>query len=247
MKHGIHHILLVTVVMIFASASDCSHFGPPTSPNRYSFLTGECLESHQLEAKNGFFNNGLTILYVSLYPNWNTQSTSLIHQHVTALLPAESVFNSLGNDAEHVRAEFYAEFNQFDFSHDISSTITVFYGEGTIITANREFCCIPAGENLFPSIAQILDFLNQDYLLAGYQLPQETVPKDCSITLPAIGCAIHYGESQPIDQDITFNIELPVKVGMYLHYLKDKHNTADAQMQYLDNVLSCDFTLKDIL
>lgn len=248
MKRGIHHILLGAAIMMLASASECNHFGPPTGPYQYFFLTGECLKSYEMEPVNYEFNLGLSKLVLPLRLDWDTQSASFKKQHaVNAILPSESVFNSFGDNAESVKNNFYAAFDRFNFDHSISSTITVFCKDGIIITANKEFCGIPAGENLFPSVAQIDDFDHQDLFLDQYQLSWETIPEGCKLIRSAIYCSIHYAESQSFDEEITFHIEVPVKVGLYLHYLKDQRNTVDAQMQYLDEVLSGDFTTTAII
>lgn len=248
MRHAIHHILPVTAMMIFATASDCSHFGPPTGPNQCYFLTGECLKSNKMEPVNYEFNLGLSTLVLPLRLDWDTQSASFKNRYaVYAILPSENVFNSFADDAKSLKNDFYAEYNRFDFSHSLSSTITVFCKDGIIVTADKEFCSIPAGENLFPTVVQIEDFDYQDLLLDQYQLPRETIPEGCKIIRPAIHCKIHYADSQSFDEEITFHLEVPVKVGLYLHYLKDKRNTADARMQYLDEILSGDFTTTAII
>ena len=40
-----------------------------------------------------------------------------------------------------------------------------------------------------------------------------------------------------------FTFEIPVKVGQYLHYLKDSIDDPNAKVQFKDDVCTCNFTV----
>lgn len=40
-----------------------------------------------------------------------------------------------------------------------------------------------------------------------------------------------------------FTLEIPVKVGQYLHYLKDSIDDPNAKVQFKDDVCTCNFTV----
>ena len=44
-------------------------------------------------------------------------------------------------------------------------------------------------------------------------------------------------------ETVNVHIEIPVKVGLFLNYLKDNKTNPDAQMLFRDEVLTCDFSM----
>ena len=108
------------------------------------------------------------------------------------------------------------------------------------LTSSHDFHGIIAGDDL-SSIAYLYsDELPYD----EYELPIITVPSDYQLLSPVMLVRIPLSEDDVIeDEDITFHIELPVKVGMFLAMLNDRLTDPDAEMQFRDEVLTCDFTI----
>ena len=58
-----------------------------------------------------------------------------------------------------------------------------------------------------------------------------------------ISVLIPLGDYQFSYENVRFHFEIPVKVGLFLHYLKDKISDPNAEMQFKDEVLTCDFSM----
>lgn len=57
------------------------------------------------------------------------------------------------------------------------------------------------------------------------------------------GIYIPTRDFEEIDEDVTFNLSVPVKVGLYLTWLNDKISDPEAPFPYRDETLTCTFTI----
>ena len=76
--------------------------------------------------------------------------------------------------------------------------------------------------------------LKADREFAGFQ-PGEDLG-------PALRCAGIWSDYAFIDEHVTFDLEIPVRVVMYLGWLNDKLSNPAAPVPYKDEVLHCRFT-----
>jgi hypothetical protein len=74
-------------------------------------------------------------------------------------------------------------------------------------------------------------------------IPSIQVPDGYTPILPGLVLSFPVGENEVVNEDVTFHIEIPVKVGMFLTLLKDRFTYPEAEMQFRDEILTCDFTI----
>ena len=149
-------------------------------------------------------------------------------------IPSEAVFNSFGSEAKQVKNEFNAVYETLLQPSPAARTVTI-YHKDIKITSNAEVCGVAPGENLYPSIFSLRSYDK------GYQLPEETIPEGYAplSTYAAFTVWAKDNNREVVDGNPTFYIEIPVKIGMYLTYLKEKRTNPAAQLQYRDDVLTC--------
>ena len=246
----VFYVLLLITAACWLTA--CKGFGD-TSQRECVFLPGESLVS-DIMTPLIYEDNGLPYkieTYTSnqtgeqvpnrlrfvMMADFESQMVRLSEWHkFFGRLPLDNVFDTFGSEEKPVRDAFYGVFNTFvDYSTSAPkhSTITVFYSEkaDVRIIAEYDFAGIPAGENLYPSAA---DVSSQAPL---WQLPSSFIPEGYSPIDLGFLIRIPIEHREIIKKTVKFHVEIPVKVGMYLHYLKDKQSIPDAQMEYQDWVL----------
>jgi len=229
-------LYILFFVSIMSAVSACEPFGihNDAAPPELTLLPGECLNSNRLSCYQSSNNKG--DLDFSLYLDWDYDERyiDMWMQGYIAWFPSEAVFDSFGEDKDIVKNCYYSVYSRL--SAQMDRTTTVFYKEGVSITANKEFCGVPVGENLFPTVAQMR--FNSE----NYKLSEECIPDGyktfCSwsfdITIPKNNYKV-------LSESVRFHVEIPVKVGMYLHYLLDKEKKPEAQMQFREEVLIGNF------
>ena len=156
--------------------------------------------------------------------------------------PSNNVFEAFGDNSKTVKKEYDLYYESFKnapsrLSHD--AVLTTVYSSGDIILkANAPICGIPAGENL-SSIAYIFDNPS------AYQvtLPGIIIPSEYKPLGNCFGIRIPLGDYHLVDENVTFTLEVPVRVFLLLDYLKEKTINPEAEIQYRDDVLSCTFTI----
>ena len=173
-------------------------------------------------------------------------------------MPSDSLFSSLENRRK-VKSEFKKIYDSFtesyiaDFPEDVSKDgfdiMTLLYDGGMSLTADKEFAGYPAGWNLAPKITgtyyrgvgtdPIISHVNNTSDKSGGYLD---IQMDyISMTQSYIGFSIPIDGMELTDETITFTLDIPVKVVMYLNWLDDRIDNPDAPVPYKDVVLHCRF------
>ena len=169
------------------------------------------------------------------------------------VVPSDEIFAAFGNDADQIKTSYWEAFDNFgkcvdnsgklidSYRSGITSTTTVYINVNDIvITADTEFAGVPAGENL-ASIAHITDCSCNcgNKPISDIIVPQNHFPLMNSGFRLWFRGADFEGYSIVRD-DVNLHIEIPVKVGLFLTMLRDRLTNPEAEMQYRDEVLTCD-------
>lgn len=248
--------------LVFCILSSCGKLGAGTTEAiELSYIPGECLRSNILKTclfdapgiigKIESFDKVPFFIYTSHKPKslsfplemeLDVERESLSHQKGSdyRYYPSSGVYKAFGKESKNVENAYEAAYSNIkncpDWLGGSISLSSIFYCEGLVITANKDFAGIPAGENI-ASIAEI------DSPFAYYRLPFVDFPNEYLPLGRYISVLIPLGDYQFSYENVRFHFEIPVKVGLFLHYLKDKISDPNAEMQFKDEVLTCDFSM----
>lgn len=164
-----------------------------------------------------------------------------LESYICRNVPTDDLLNEFGNNAEVIKAKYNEIYSSYDFGieqYQYQYT-TILYRHNTLsLTANVPFLGIPAGEELCSKV-YVGCFTPQELLaVPGIEYGENEIALGSrfQIIIPSENPSM-------LEQAATFKLSIPVKVGMYLHWLNDKLTDSDAQMQYRDEVLTCTFTI----
>lgn len=174
-------------------------------------------------------------------------------------IPSEDLFAAFGNNKEQVKKEYYNLFNACAQSKTANyfSISTILYNGGITLTANKEYAGVPAGENLasfitaslsgFPSGTQMPDPVISSYfntpasVAASLGLPLDyismTGAEDICFTIPKPQ------DCQIVQESVTFELKIPVKVVLLLSWLNDRLDDENAPVPCREEELHCTFTV----
>lgn len=164
-------------------------------------------------------------------------------------LPTEIVYSAFGKDSKDVRKEYEAVYKSIIRNPSKIKPLnssSIFYDEGLVITSSEAFAGIPSGRNLAsvahvfpdPIAYNVLSVLDKSNL--GVPDRYSPLGRSIIITIPTEGFEL-------VEKTADIHIEIPVKVGLFLTYLKDRKDNPNAVLQLRDEVLTCNFTIRQIL
>ena len=260
---------VVTLLSVFILGS-CVQFGAShPQATVYAFIPGECLKSTQLQTQ--LYNQNLlrttlehineskhTFEFLLVLDLCGLDGIAL-HRiapggfaYEQALMPSDSLYRQFGVNSSRVRKayklvfdEIYESISGLGLQGPFFTPTTIYYCEGMVLSSSHDFNGIKAGENLAP-IVSLYDpsFMNRQGLPLDYSVPSLKLPDHYQCLTRMFKVRIPLSEDDVIeDEDITFHIELPVKVGMFLTMLNDRLTDPDAEMLFRDEVLTCDLTI----
>lgn len=237
------YYFIFTIVLIILSS--CNKFPAADIPYySKSFLPGECLKSTNLIFDEAYFSSydGKGAMFFFFYLDMDFEWEALVAEnpHIGRNIPGKNVFTSFKDDAKAVEKAYYDFYDGLKFRPDYYGNCTsLYYKDGMRLISHDSFAEYPqeadlsqyiflteskqsAFESGIPGLENITDMR-----LLGMRL---------MVVLPCDVYSINLADTY----DFTF--EFPVKVGQYLHYLKDKIDDPDAKVHFTDEVLTCDFT-----
>ena len=260
------------IILISLIATSCGKMGAEIPAAKWcALLTGENfldtelsyyrpIDEDQQEDLN-CFKFGFSIQLTNIQKE--TRPITMDHFNETRYIPSDEVFESFGINSNRVKDEFegvYSRlcFGQPDFKGDALwfHIITILYNGGISLKANKEFAGYPAGEDLAPVIMchpawnkpegiddpivtyPINDRIFVDDLL-GIPLNYKSV-----LSSDGVEFVIPMGEHKLVEEEVTFELEIPVKVVMYLTWLNNKLSDPNAPVPFREEVLHCRFTSK---
>lgn len=272
-------IICPLVAIFFYSCSMLPAATPELEYREISLLPGECLMNNELtclycnpdpEAHYQFlFAINLDIEYeVIEYAHFFTTSYPKVHRHI----PSDSVFKKFGGNSTKVKEEYDNVWNGIgNFSQS-----TFFYKDDIILTADKEFAGVPAGENLAGLI--IKHYKSGAKGITSY-IPPFDIENEEMVFLKTLSYYYVYGPENDMTaiwnnegverhefqkqamlsfaipaegctytrEDITFTLSIPVRCAQYLTWLNDKLSDENAQMTWKDEVLTCTFQAHKVL
>lgn len=237
-------ILVWAIVFLSVCALSCNKDSSVPEAMEETFLPGECLRSPALSfsnflindytGPNGFvfsFTMDMNCEYSRLGPPWASRDYRY--------LPTDDVFNAFEGSCPNIKElyeEVWQEVTDSRAGNCFSSSI--FYDSGISLTADKEFAGFPAGDNIASSVffegpvpANFHSIPVGDSFTYNYYLPQ------------GFALRIPINDFDIVDEDITFNLSIPVKVGLYMTWLSNKLTDPDAPFPYREETLTCTFTV----
>lgn len=239
-------ILVWAIVFLSVCASSCS-IGPIPPPLEKTFLPGECLRSPALIFSRFY-------LYEGKYRTDGTRQTFFVFSFamdmkcvfspapprgVDRYLPTDDVFNAFVDNCPSIKELYEDAWHEVIESRaGLCFSSSIFYDSGISLTADKEFAGFPAGDNIASSVffegpvpANFHSIPVGDSFTYNYYLPQ------------GFALRIPINDFDIVDEDITFNLSIPVKVGLYLTWLSNKLTDPDAPFPYREETLTCTFTV----
>ena len=238
--------LTISVIAVIAIISACSNdVDPKFKYDEAAIIPGECIRTLTLGFNDRFRITGDYDGQLGFMVELSIMAMSdkvLISDNVYRLVPKASIIDGFGDDASSVKGAYeqiYTEYRaKFGSNPDNEFITTVYYRDGLVITADKEFAGIPAGENL-ASILRVFPDCLKDYT----PIPTIDAPQGYLPLKMAIPFKWWIGDLGVVEENVHFEVEMPVKVGMMLTLLRDRLTNPDAEMQFRDEVLTAQFTI----
>lgn len=243
-----HFILFLFILATLLPLSACDKFAATPAPLKpCSLFAGEGLISNQLTISSfretTQVTGGTTALVQTLKMpfSYQTDIVRKVGNHIIEYryIPSEEVFDALGEESKRVKAEYEIFYGKLREIGPGSAGSTIYYCGGMTLTADKDFAGIPAGEDLSGIVANFPE--RKEW--PAIDIPSIQVPDGYTPILPGLVLSFPVGENEVVNEDVTFHIEIPVKVGMFLTLLKDRFTYPEAEMQLRDEILTCDFTI----
>lgn len=156
--------------------------------------------------------------------------------------PSTTIYEMFGEDAEKVQKSYNDLFDTYKgYPEEIQGlgvTSTIYYCGGMVLTADKSFAGIPAGENLAPLVKV---FADNHWRPAD--IPLISVPEDWFPVVRTFELKFWTEGFEVVPETVSFHLEIPVKVGMLLTLLHERLTNPEAKMQFRDEVLKCTFTI----
>lgn len=230
-------------VLLSVGALSCNKVSSVPAPMEETFLPGECLNSSALIFSNFLINdytepNGFVFSFIMDMDCEFSRLGSPWASRDYRYLPTDDVFNAFVDNCPSIKELYEDAWHEVIESRaGLCFSSSIFYDSGINLTANKEFAGFPAGDNIASSV------------LFDSPVPANThsIPVGNSFTynyyLPRVfALRIPINDFDIVDEDITFTLSIPVKVGLYLTWLSNRLTDPDAPFPYREETLTCTFT-----
>ncbi len=250
---------LIAVVATLSILSSCEKFGAMTPDSiQVSLFPGECMTGN-LTLCDSYKENGGAILSadgdmhsgleIGFEINMAVQ-TDVVERinligpvSVYRQIPTDKVYNQFGDNSKNVQKgyeDIYAAYSEVcGVGKEKGLTSTIYYTDGMVLTADKDFAGIKAGENL---ASIVHGFGSEDYWQKA-PIPGISVPSNYYPLLQYIAIKFYDEGFDVVTEQVAMHLEIPVKVGMLLTLINDRLNDSEAEMQFRDEILTCDFTI----
>lgn len=221
-------------------------------PKYYTFLTAECLESESLSTKLTITGESFNFYFKPImdYREEGLRIKGLIPTIQGAkdvkVTPPQWAFSAFGSQATAISKEYDQLFDDFWDHKKAECVTTIYYDEGIILTADKDFGGHKAGENLIP-FGSIIDYNSVLVPSENCYIPLlDKFKADYMVSASPLGPFFTYpcGGHKIVDEDVTFTIKVPVKAVMYLKWLGDRLNNPDAEIPVEEKVLTGTFNIQ---
>ena len=271
MKALNNYLNLITLAALCLSVYICSGCVKAATPavHNATFLPGECLRSPALKYEGVHFYQTTAyekeqFKYFSLafscdldYVHETTAYQGHNYESEFRNIPPDTVFSRFGDNSETIRNNYL---EVCDNNHALITrwhpVVTIFYDSGITLVANKDFAGFKAGENIVENAIDWRAYcqLSSDSEIrsvSSYIMPLGSVPKIPTNEVlnynyclsPELCIRILENGFEEVDENVTFTLSIPVKVGLYLTWLNDKISDPDAPFPYREETLTCTFTI----
>ena len=239
-------IVLAAVLCISA----CGKFGAATpESNIQTFLTGECLNSTELSYWEPNYSEQMVAQgkYRFVFPmdlKYSNECTSeTLMKQDWRHVPTQEMYDAFGKNAASVKKAYENEFESFTKLYHEKypnyskrySVVTILYNGGVSLVANKEFAGVPAGKDLSEIIVS-------DPYLTAFGLYPDIPLEYRSMLEESVSFSVPLGDFKVVKESVSFELNIPVKVVMYLQWLNDRLIDPNAPVPYKEEVLHCSFT-----
>lgn len=233
-------------------------------------LTGECLNSTELkytlpDGKDQQLYGDRFVFGFMLDVNSHTEEDWALG-YVQKIRPTDEIFDEFGSNQKTVRKEYDALYETYatycghgQYTDD--GVTTLLYNGGISLTADKDFAGYSAGEDLGHLITGPYDsgfsevvesnggvdpVISTQSNIKSKLDPIFNIPLDYISMAGGFGIAfnIPMGDCELTEEEVTFELNIPVKVVMYLNWINDKISNPEALVPYEDKVLHCTFTTR---
>lgn len=235
------------IICIGLSLASCHSFWESATDDgeEKTLLTGECLRSYELlhHSSTAFHINDYygpkSFVFGFALDLDKTIEYNRENPIDYRYIPSENVLADFDGGVKRLQEQYESLYQDVSYGAGGFRVVTLFYKEGATLTADKDFAGHPKGENLSP-------YCNWRLML--HPLEELSLPVDSVIDYPYLvntsgGIYFPIGDCTIIDEEVTFTLTIPVKVGMYLTWLYNLQSNPEAQIPFHDEVLHCTFTI----
>ncbi|MBQ7811535.1 MAG: hypothetical protein IJ394_03140 [Bacteroidales bacterium] len=237
------YVNVLSVLLLALCCVSCHMFAPgQPSPTRMVLLTGECLNATEMSNSGSWVRDGkIDFRFEPALSSESDRWGKNVGDHYR-YIPDEGVFESYGQNKTKVKEAYDELFESVanscseQWQKDDFSVVTIMYEGGLSLTANKDFAGIPAGEDLSSLVVLGYGFESMAGGFLDIPLGNASMLEDyLNFSIPTSGFEV-------TEESVGFELNIPVKVVMYLDWLNDRLSDSDAQVSYRDEVLHCKFS-----
>lgn len=234
------HVIVLSLFSLLLIGCNKSGASIP-DPLEKGLLTGECLRSNNLKTSLHIDSKSFDFAFAL---EMDSKTEESVGNNLFTRVPSPSVFLRFGDNSTDIQSEYDRLLDEFIHNQPSYTGLlfasTIFYDNGMILTADKPFAGHAVGDNLFPFCTlkeQGLYSMDSIYFspkCLGYNY---MIPYDMMTPFLSFQCS----DFKIVDEDITFTLKIPVKVGMYLTWLNNRIANPNAEMQYEEIILEGQF------
>lgn len=261
---------LLILLAVFLPLSACVMIYPTgRETSTRMLLPGECLSDTELQYilpdadYQQVYSDCFLFRFSMSLSNHELKKDGGLWSRIYNDKPSKSLYDTFGENKGKVRKEFngifdvLSEYYSIELQDDSYSIVTLLYNGGISLIANKEFAGFKPGEDMSsaikcsPNSGEYVDEDLTDPVISSQSRLAENAGTYLAIPLEYISLAgsdirfsIPMADYQLVEEDVTFELKIPVKVVKYLNWINDKLSDPDAPVPYKDEVLHCTFTTR---
>lgn len=263
------HIYLIVISFAILLFSCTKQQVAYTEPDNNILIPGECVSNNLVftsQQANDFITGIRSMVLLFRFECdgesvlVNRGEDPLRDARYAKFIPSNAIFESFGENAPTIASNYENAWRSIINSP--AGVTTVFYNSGIRLIADKDFAGFEKGTNIAkdaltynqwwdkgkPLYDVLFDCLFPDFQSAfcSGKCPVASVGETLSnyeLLMRCFSLRIRIGDFEEVDEDVTFTLEIPVKVGLYLTWLNDKISDPDAPFPYRDETLTCTFTI----
>lgn len=253
MKHTRRIVSEIVVVVLGFFTLSCSKSGDDCG-REMTILPGECLNSPELaftELRINDYTGPKGFVFTCTFDMKDVKSPAgaPFASYDYKRVPADDVYERFGANAKAVEESYNNFWNDCFISGDkgeLMFATTILYESGMTLIADKDFAGFKAGENILVNADRYQKGTDLSAILEGvYSSDSLGLPNDGGYFLSSFGLIIRIPikEYSVVNEDVTFHLSVPVKVGLLLEWFNDRIQTPDAPFPYREERLTCTFTV----